>query len=411
MEFTTITKEEFQNFEKEYHNNCYLQSVQIADLREKNGWKAHFLGVKKNKKILAATILLSRKRRFKYEFYAMRGPLVDFNNQEVFLFFLNRIKQYVKENQGYLLRIDPYFENVSRDRDGNQTEDFDHSCLKDTLKSLGFQEITENTTQAKFMYIIDLKDSLEEVMKDMDSKTRQMIRKNEKSGIIIREGTEKDIEKFADIMEDTSHRRHFNDRGIEFYQDMYHFLSEGNHISFIFAELDLDLSYQNIKEERLAIEKAKIDRERKRQKGLCNEEKAKRKEEEEKEALLRLDKKEKEFQELEEKYGRKITLGAILYVLYGDEVASVFGGCYETFKEYQPFYTIHYEMIKYAIQHHYKRYNFYAIQNHTDKENEQYGIYQFKRGFGGHVMELLGEFVLPVDKKIYYLTQFVKKIK
>ena len=75
------------------------------------------------------------------------------------------------------------------------------------------------------------------------------------------------------------------------------------------------------------------------------------------------------------------------------------------------FYTIHYEMIKYAISNNYKRYNFYAINNHLDKDDEQYGIYSFKRGFGGHVMELLGEFILPIDKILYNSTNAISNLK
>ena len=285
----------------------------------------------------------------------------------------------------------------------------------DYLKELGFKEVPAkkmgDTVQAKFLYAIDLKDNLEDVLKDMDSKTRQMIRKNEKFGIVTRIGTKEDIALFADIMNDTSNRRHFQDRGLTFYEDMYDALCKENHIAFVFAEMDIDLALQKIEEERTSIDKACIERERKRQKGLCNEEKVKMKEKEEKEALERLAKREDELTSLSQKYGKRITLGGILYVFYGNEVASVFGGCYEALKEYQPFYTIHYEMIQYAINHHYERYNFYAIQNHINKDDPQYGIYMFKRGFGGHVIELLGEFILPVNKPVYHLMNFFHKIK
>ncbi len=415
MKFVILSPEEFKQFTEVHGNNCYLQSVEIASLREKYGWKAHYVGVKKENNLIAASLLLARKRRLKQEFYAIRGPIVNFEDKELLTFFLTNIKKYVKKQGGYLLRIDPYVEAVSRDKDGNQIDGFDRRFTKDYLKESGFKEVPAkkmgDTVQAKFLYAIDLKDNLEDVLKDMDSKTRQMIRKNEKFGIVTRIGTKEDIALFADIMNDTSNRRHFQDRGLTFYEDMYDALCKENHIAFVFAEMDIDLALQKIEEERTSIDKACIERERKRQKGLCNEEKVKMKEKEEKEALERLAKREDELTSLSQKYGKRITLGGILYVFYGNEVASVFGGCYESLKEYQPFYTIHYEMIQYAINHHYERYNFYAIQNHIDKEDPQYGIYMFKRGFGGHVIELLGEFILPVNKPVYHLMNFFHKIK
>ena len=87
------------------------------------------------------------------------------------------------------------------------------------------------------------------------------------------------------------------------------------------------------------------------------------------------------------------------------------GGAYDEYLKYQSFYTIHYEMIKYACENGYSKYNFYAINNHLDKDDEQYGVYEFKTGFGGHVMELLGEFILPVDIPLYYAIECARKVK
>lgn len=415
MKFVILTEEEFNTFSRNYKDKCYLQSTNVANLRKRQGWDTHFVGVKDNEQVIAASLLLSKKRHIKKEFYAIRGPLVDFNNTILLTFFINHLKQYIKENDGYFLRIDPYIEAISLDRDGKPTGEFDNSSFKEKLCHLGFTEVKakelEDTIQAKFMYVIDLKDTLDEVMKDMDSKTRQMIRKNEKMGIVTRVGTIDDIPLFENIMHQTSERRKFNDRGLTFYKDMYEYLKKDDMISLVFAELDTSLAKKNIEDERKDITKAKKEREENRKLGKCNEKKAAMKEKEEEEALKRLDKKEQELQALENKHGKRITLGGILYILYENEVSALFGGSHTEFKEYQPFYTIHYEMLQYAIQNKYARYNFYAINNHFEKDAAQYGNYQFKRGFGGHVMELLGEFILPVDKVIYNSTNLLSAIK
>ncbi len=68
-------------------------------------------------------------------------------------------------------------------------------------------------------------------------------------------------------------------------------------------------------------------------------------------------------------------------------------------------------MIKYAVENNYQRYNFYAICNTPDKNDPQYGIYLFKRSFGGHVLELMGEFILPTNKLVYHTLSIINKIK
>lgn len=49
-------------------------------------------------------------------------------------------------------------------------------------------------------------------------------------------------------------------------------------------------------------------------------------------------------------------------------------------------------MIKYGIEHHIKRYNFYGISGIFSPEDEEYGVYLFKKGFDADVIELIGNF-------------------
>ena len=44
-----------------------------------------------------------------------------------------------------------------------------------------------------------------------------------------------------------------------------------------------------------------------------------------------------------------------------------------------------------------EKYNFYGIS--STKEND--GVYKFKKGFNGYVVELIGEFALPITYHFY----------
>ena len=69
--------------------------------------------------------------------------------------------------------------------------------------------------------------------------------------------------------------------------------------------------------------------------------------------------------------------------------------------QFQSAYTVHYAGVKYAIDNGYKRYNFYGITGDFRKENPLYGLYLFKKSFGGHVVELIGEYDLVISKFWY----------
>ena len=73
---------------------------EIGNLRKANEWTINYLGLKENGKIVGATLLLSKKRHFnKYEFYALRGPLLDYNDKKLVSTFLSELKKYVKKQK------------------------------------------------------------------------------------------------------------------------------------------------------------------------------------------------------------------------------------------------------------------------------------------------------------------------
>ena len=91
---------------------------------------------------------------------------------------------------------------------------------------------------------------------------------------------------------------------------------------------------------------------------------------------------------------------------FGCQVVSLFGASYKEFMKYKGQYFLNNEMINYAIDNHYDLYNFYGITGEFNKDSPMFGLFDFKRGFGAHVEELIGEFTYITDpfyNKIYNL--------
>ena len=64
-------------------------------------------------------------------------------------------------------------------------------------------------------------------------------------------------------------------------------------------------------------------------------------------------------------------------------------------------------MIKYGVDNGFNKYNFYGISEFKNKNNEMYGLYEFKRGFGGNVEEYIGEYDLVISKFWYFMYNVV----
>lgn len=407
MELVTLTEKEFNNFVSNHSQATFLQTLSWANLKKENGWDHVLLGFKEKKKVIAAVMLLSKQTPVKKKmFYAPRGFVLDYENENLLKEFTLAIRDYVKKNDGIFFKIDPYIMRVQRDIDGNIVENgIDNSNVVKSFQKLGFREKCakpgEQTLQSKWMYWIPLKGkTLEDVMKDMTSKTRQMIRKNEKNGVVIREGNYNDIEEFENIMAHTGKRREFISRSLKYYQNMYKAFGNGENLKLYFADLEIEKTLKGLKSE---VEKLEKDYKAvlmniENGKAKMNESKLKLKKDE----IDRTEKRIEEYEELFKKHGSVLTLGGIMYFTYGKEVISFIGGAYEEFMEFQSFYTLHYEMIKYALEKGYDYYNFYGISSDLTPKDPLYGIYLFKKGFGGEVVELIGEYDYVV-RPMYYL--------
>lgn len=55
------------------------------------------------------------------------------------------------------------------------------------------------------------------------------------------------------------------------------------------------------------------------------------------------------------------------------------------------------------------KYNFYCITAIFDKNDPDYGVYEFKKGFNGQVEEYIDNFELPISS-YYSVNKFIKTI-
>lgn len=402
MKLSKLTEQEFKEFADKNLEITFYQTKEWAHLKKKNNWKAHYLGLKQDKKLIAATLLLSKQLPIikKNMFYAPRGFLIDYKDYDLLKTFTTEIKAYAKKEKGIFIKLDPFVEYKEHDNNGNLVEQgLDNSSCIENLKKLGYKHfgfnLMQDTLQPRWMHVIDTENkTVDDIMKDMESKTRQILRKNERCGIHTREITKEELPIFKNIMQHTSDRREFVDRPLSYYESMWDSLHDSDIMKILIAEIDFIEYEQNTTEDLTKIKKELEDRVYKKEHDLLkmNNKKYEQSNKRDQEEINRLEKQLEKIQEYKKEYGNKTLLGGILFLIYGNEVLSLHGGSLASLMQFQSAYTIHFAGIKYAIDHNYKRYNFYGITGDFRKENPLYGLYLFKKSFGGHVVELIGEF-------------------
>lgn len=407
MEFTELTEDEYEKFWETHPLKTFLSAPEIGHLREKNSWDLKYVGIKKDKSLVAATMLVSIKRKLgKREFYSPRGYLIDFNNKELVNYFTEELKKYIKKNNGYVLRIDPYVIYKQRDIDGNIVEDgIDNSSVVNNLYKLGFKKVPiKNMEQVGWMFSLDIEGKEEKnILDGMKPNTRNTIRKASKIGITIRELDYDELDKFQDIMIQTGERKNFSIRKLSYYQDMYKLLHDKNQIKYVITELDLNNYLDGLKKdkEKKEEELSKLSTAKYndgKRKSLNNE-------------ILSFDKRIKETNDIKNSTGKdKIILSGSMFIMIQPEIIYLSSGNYEEYLHFNSQYLIQWDMIKYGISHKFKKHNFYGIPANINEKPKDYGIYEFKRGFNGYVEELIGEFELPISKE-YYILKLIHKLK
>lgn len=407
MQFREITRDEYHDFWGNHPLKTFLSAPEIGELRKSNGWDVYYVGVEDDKKLVAAAMLVSHKRHFgKYEFYSPRGVLVDYENDTLLHYFLDEIKNFVKNHRGYIFRMDPYVIYKERDIDGNIVEGgVDHSKLVSYLLDFGFKKVAiADMEQVGWMFSLPLEGKTkEQILKEMKPNTRNTIRKTEKIGITVKELGYDELERFQNIMIETGARKNFSVRSVDYYKKMYELFHEKGEVKYYVTELDL-VQYQKKLED---DKQTALDKLSKLSDAKYNEGQKKNLENE-------IHSYEKRIQEAEEIRKEKntdvITLSGSMFMIIQPEIIYLSSGNYEEFMKFNSQYLLQWMMIQYGIEHGFKKHNFYGIPANINEHPKDYGIYEFKRGFNGIVEELIGEFELPITWH-YYLMKLIHKIR
>jgi len=93
MEFIELSAEEFNQVCNNFNGNSFYQNTSWAKIKEYTEWKNYYVGVKKEDKVVACTLILGKKLYLnKILYYAPRGMLLDYNDLELLTFFVNEKK-------------------------------------------------------------------------------------------------------------------------------------------------------------------------------------------------------------------------------------------------------------------------------------------------------------------------------
>ena len=390
-----ISAQEHDDFVKASSQTNLLQSASWAKV--KDNWDNERIGFYKNDQLVAsASILIKPLPLGMTMLYIPRGPIMDYQNQELLQFVLTSLKKFSKTKKALFIKFDPSLflvqAQIGEDRKEQQeTLDLIQNLQKAGAIWVGRTELLDETIQPRFQANI-YKDNFSEEL--LSKSTRQAIRTARNKGIQVQFGGKELLDDFSALMKKTENRKSIHLRGKDYYQKLLDTYPEHSYITL--ASIDL-----NERLESLQTQKAKAEKEA----SKFTEKTKPGKIENNKQEQKRL---QEEMDFLSEKIAQGVTtvpLSGTLVLEYGATSENIYAGMDEEYRRYQPALLTWYETAKHAFDRGAHWQNMGGVENDLDG-----GLYHFKSKFNPTIEEFVGEFNLPTNP-LYHLSNLAYTLR
>jgi peptidoglycan pentaglycine glycine transferase (the first glycine) len=203
-----------------------LQTSRWTRLKTVFGWSAARVGVRAGRRLIAGAQLLFRRLPGVGQAwplsvaYVPKGPIVDFVDRPALAALLAGIDEACRRRHAIVLKIEPDLPELA--------------ALTTTLCEVGFRP-SPRPGQPRATILIDLRDNPETWLARMSSKNRYNVRLSERKGVIVHVGAEADVAPFHDLAIVTGHRDSFAVHDLEYYRLAYRLFSETGQVRLFLA--------------------------------------------------------------------------------------------------------------------------------------------------------------------------------
>ncbi len=206
-----------------------------------------------------------------------------------------------------------------------------------------------DTIQPPNTVMVDLRPSPDDILAQMKQKTRYNIRLAAKKDVMVREGDLKDIPAFNKLMRQTGERDQFGVHTPMYYYAAYEIFAPMNQVALFLAE-----------------------------------------------------------------YDERPLAGVMVFAL-GETASYLYGASSNEERQRMPTYAVQWAAMEWAKAHGCQRYDLWGIPdapeaaleaNFADRHDGLWGVYRFKRGFGGQIQRTVGAADRVYNKFVYKLYQW-----
>ncbi|NJN53858.1 MAG: peptidoglycan bridge formation glycyltransferase FemA/FemB family protein [Anaerolineae bacterium] len=319
----------WDDFVLSHPQGSLLQTTSWARLKNRFGWNSHRVWLKQDEQIVAGAQILYKSAALGLMkmAYIPHGPLLDWQDAEQTAVLLNQIDHSAYERRAAIIKMEPLLWQDELSAEAWQAICHQHELRPET-----------DTIQPPQTVLLDLRPSLDDILATMKQKTRYNIRLAAKKGVTVRQGTKSDLSAFVHLVQTTGQRDGFGVHTPLYYQAAFEIFAEKGQVALWLAEF-------------------------------------------------------------EEPSGNAKPLAAIMIFTLGQNAYYLYGASSNEERERMPNYAVQWAAIEWAKAQGCQTYDLWGIPDAPEAELEAsftnrhdglWGVYRFKRGFGGEIKRTVG---------------------
>ncbi|MEG0264750.1 MAG: peptidoglycan bridge formation glycyltransferase FemA/FemB family protein [Erysipelotrichaceae bacterium] len=382
-----LKAEELDDFVRTNEYCNILQSSAWALVKE--NWNHLYLGVRENQKLVATAMVLIKQLPLGMTmFYLPKGPILDYENQELLSFFIEHLKEIAKQHKCLFIKIDP---NIIKYK--SKSTAFKDAILPDAKKAvdsliacgcihLGYSKVLGATIQPRFHSTVYFDENDFET--NLPKHTKRHIQTAKKRFVEINQSDVSLVEAFTRLTKCTSESKHIALRDQGYFEHLMKVY--GDDAQLFIARIDLDKLLPSRIEEYNKVVKELESMSDPNSTAYVQ-------------TLKRVAPLKSEIEELKDiikNEGSKVDAAGTLAIIYGSTCEMLYMGMDRRFQRYMAAYVSHIEPMKWALSKGCKTCNMGGVEGTLDD-----GLTKFKDNFNPMIVEFVGEFELPVNKLLY----------
>lgn len=391
MQIIELNELQFMNYSNIHSKKNYKQSIEYANLEEKNGYNKLFLGlIDDNQNVIGATLLLEKKLSGKYKYgFCPNGFLIDFFNSSLINIFTVELKKYLKQYNFIYIKLNPQIEYQVFSSSFILVEN--NSNVINELKKLGYQFIN-NTS--KYHIVLNSSD-INKTYSNFKRSLRRNIKNSLEQGVTVHrcDYEKKDI--FLNLVKDKTYFQNIIDL----------FQSSQNKAEIYYAKMNPEVYVNNyrylLKKETNnndVINRKLQNRSIKKTNKLLNKKMISDK------LIIKYNNEIIRGTDIYSKYPQGVIISACLIINNKREINFIGEGFNEEFSNYKSMPILKWEIIKKYINLGYSKFDLGEIDKSINNN------YSTNQGFNGSIIECSNDFDLVINEMLYKLNNSINAI-